>query len=100
EAAFVVEPTQQADLSKAYSMKDQDARGWYVYRTLKRTAEKMQGPLKAMLDRQGVSYHSFWVANEIVVHSGRRALVDSLAARPDVKVIEANDTSTWLESTS
>ena len=96
DSSFIVELTQQADLSKAYSMKDQDARGWYVYRTLKQTAEKTQGPLKAMLDKQGVSYRSFWVANELVVHSGGRALVDSLAARSDVKVIEANDSSNWL----
>ena len=61
-------------------MKDQDARGWYVYRTLKQTAET-QGPLKAVLDAQGVSYKSFWVANEIVVHQGSRALVDTLAGR-------------------
>ncbi len=53
QSSFIVELTQQADLSKAYSMKDQDARGWYVYRTLKQTAEKTQGPLKAMLDAAG-----------------------------------------------
>src|SRR5205809_2870093 len=99
-SSFVVELTQQADLSKAYSMKDQDARGWFVYRTLKRTAKETQAPLKATLDQQGVSYRSFWVANEIVVHSGGRALVNSLAARPDVKVIEANDASNWLASTA
>ena len=81
-SSFIVELKQQADLSKAYSMKNQDARGWYVYRTLKQTAEQTQGPLKAMLDQQGVSYRSFWVANELVVHSGGRALVDSLAAGP------------------
>ena len=100
QSSFVIELTQQADLSKAYAMKDQDARGWYVYRTLKRTAEKTQGPLKAMLDAQGVSYRSFWVANEIVVHQGGRALVDNLAGRADVKLIEANDASNWLESTA
>ena len=76
-SSFIVELKQQADLSKAYTMKNQDARGWYVYRTLKRTAEKTQGPLKAMLDAQGVSYRSFWVANELVVHQGSRALVDT-----------------------
>ncbi len=99
QSSFIIELTQQADLSKAYTMKDQDARGWYVYRTLKRTAEKTQGPLKAMLDAQGVSYRSFWVANEIVVHQGSRALVDTVAGRPDVKVIEANDASNWLSTT-
>ena len=99
QSSFIVELKQQADLSKAYAMKNQDARGWYVYRTLKQTAEQTQGPLKAMLDQQGVSYRSFWVANELVVHSGGRALVDSLAARSDVNVIEANDSSNWLSST-
>ena len=99
ESSFVVELTQQADLSRAYGMKDQDARGWFVYRTLKRTAEQTQAPIKAMLDRQGASYRSFWVANEIIVHSGGRPLVNTLAARPDVKVIEANDASNWLAST-
>ena len=35
QSSFIVELAQQANLSRAYSMKDQDARGWYVYRTLK-----------------------------------------------------------------
>ena len=52
-----------------------------------------------MLDKQGVSYRSFWVANEIIVRSGGRPLVTSLAARDDVKVIEANDASNWLSAT-
>jgi hypothetical protein len=87
QSSFIIELAQQADLSKAYSMKNQDARGWYVYRTLKRTAEQTQAPLKAMLDQQGVSYRSFWVANEIVVHQGSRQLVDTLAGRPDFMFI-------------
>ena len=99
QGSFIVELTQQADLSRAYGMKDQDARGWYVYRTLKQTAQRTQAPIKAMLDKQGVSYRSFWVANEIIVRSGDRPLVNSLAARPDVKVIEANDASNWLTAT-
>ena len=40
------------------------------------------------------------MANEIIVHSGGRPLVNTLAARADVKVIEANDASDWLESTA
>ena len=67
QSSFVIELTQQADLSKAYAMKDQNARGWYVYRTLKRTAEKTQGPLKAMLDAQGVSYKSFCTPGVAIV---------------------------------
>ncbi len=99
QSSFIVELAQQADLTKAYSMKDQNARGWYVYRTLKQTAERTQAPLRAVLDKQGVSYRSFWVANEIIVRSGGRPLVTSLAARDDVKVIEANDASNWLSAT-
>ena len=44
QSSFIVELTQQADLS------------WYVYRTLKRTAERTQAPIKAALDKQGVTY--------------------------------------------
>src|SRR5262249_21188371 len=86
--------------SKAYTMKNENARGWYVFNTLKKTAAETQAPLKAALDAQGISYRSFWVANEIVVYQGSRQLVDTLAGRPDVKVIEANDASNWLEPTA
>ena len=85
QSSFIVELAQQADLSRAYWMKDQDARGWYVYNTLRRTAAKTQAPLRAMLDTQGVQYRSFWVANELIVRSGGRALVNSLAARTTLR---------------
>src|SRR3954463_11833116 len=62
-ASFAIELKAQADVSKAYSMKDQNARGWYVYKTLKADAARTQAPLKAYLDSQGVNYRSFWVAN-------------------------------------
>ena len=97
EASIVINLTQQADLSAAYGMRDQDAQGWYVYRTLKRTADRTQAPIKALLKAQGVSYKSFWAANMIVAQADR-GLVQSLAARPDVKSIESNDASNWLEA--
>ena len=98
ETSIVINLTQQADLSAAYGMRDEDAQGWYVYRTLKRTADRTQAPIKALLKAQGVSYKSFWAANTIVAQSADRALVQSLAARPDVKVIESNKPSNWLEA--
>ena len=97
ETSIVINLTQQADLSAAYGMRDQDAQGWYVYRTLKRTADRTQAPIKALLKAQGVSYRSFWAANTIVAQAADRGLVQSLAARPDVKVIESNTPSNWLE---
>ena len=96
EASVMIQLTQQADLSAAYGMKDQDARGWYVYRTLKREADRTQGPIRSLLEAQGVSYQAFWVANVIAAKNVDRGLVNSLAARSDVDLIESNDASNWL----
>src|SRR4029453_18229888 len=96
ESSVMVHLTQQADVSAAYGMKDQDARGWYVYRTLKREADRTQGPIRRLLEAQGVSYQAFWVANAIAAKSVDRSLVNSLAARSDVDLIESNDASNWL----
>src|SRR5215204_809726 len=98
EASIMIHLTQQADVSAAYGMKDQDARGWYVYRTLKREAAKTQGPVRRLLQSHGVSYKAFWVANVIAAHGVDRGLVNTLAARADVNLIEANDASNWLTS--
>ena len=77
-------------------MKDQDARGWYVYNTLKEHAARTQAPLKAELDAQGVPYKSYWAVNMIVAE-GDRAVVEDIAARPDVERIESNAGSDGLQ---
>ena len=97
-ASIVINLKSEADLSTAYAMRDQDARGWYVYRTLKQHAARTQAPLKALLTARGASYRSFWAAN-IIVATADRALVEELAARPDVKLIESNARSNWLDAT-
>src|SRR5207344_487142 len=76
-------------------IRNEDARGGYVYRALKREAARTQGPIRTLLASRGASYRSFWVAN-VIVASGNRSLVEDLAARPDVDVIESNDRSSWL----
>ncbi len=35
EASFLIRLRDQADLTRAYRMRNQDARGWYVYRALR-----------------------------------------------------------------
>jgi hypothetical protein len=80
---------EQADLSGAYSMKDQDARGWYVYNKLTSVAERSQAGLRASLDARGTHYTSYWAANALSV-TGDRSLVDSLSARSDVRAIESD----------
>jgi hypothetical protein len=96
EAQFVVYLGNQADLSAAYAMRDQDARGWYVYRTLREHAARTQAPIIAQLEARGVPYRSFWAAN-VVMTEGDSSLVDALAARADVKSIESDAKSDWLE---
>jgi subtilisin family serine protease len=95
QASFVLRLREQSDLSHAFRIRNQDARGWYVYRTLRRTAARTQGPIRALLASRGVSYRSFWAAN-VIVASGDRSLVEDLAARTDVEAIESNDSSRWL----
>src|SRR5688572_27049114 len=82
-ASVMVLLADQADVSSAHGMKDQDARGWYVYNTLRDHAERTQAGLRAYLKSQGVTFRSFWVANVIEL-TADRALVESLAARADV----------------
>jgi serine protease AprX len=88
-AQFLVLFAQSPNLSQAYHIMDQDRRGWFVYNTLSESANRSQAGVKALLDRRGIPYQSFWVANALVV-SGDRALVDSLAARPEVTRIESD----------
>src|SRR6266542_993673 len=94
-ASFTIYLKDQADLRAAYGM-DREARGRYVYKSLRETAERTQAPLRAMLAAQGVSYRSFWVAN-VIFAKGGRPLVEALADRSDVAAIEANDASNWIQ---
>lgn len=94
--SFIIFLEDQADVSAAYSIKDQDARGWYVYNTLKEHAERTQAPIREMLDARGLNYTSFWAANMIIAE-GDREDVEAVAARPDVRMIESDDVSDWIQ---
>jgi serine protease AprX len=86
---FIVFFEAQADLSAAYNIEDQDARGWYVYNKLKEEAANTQAAVIAQLVAAGAPYQSFWVAN-MIASEGDYNLVMALAARPDVRRIESN----------
>jgi len=96
-ASFIIVLDAQADLSPAYAMTNQDARGWYVYNTLKAEAARSQPALTSLLASEGVAYQSFWAANAIVVNSGDAGLVSRLAARSDVRRLEANRTFSAID---
>jgi serine protease AprX len=86
----------QADVSAAYGMKDQDARGWFVYNTLTEHAARTQTGIKAVLESRGISYQSFWAANMLVALADRPT-VDLLAARSDVARVDSNKPARWIE---
>lgn len=88
-ASVVVFLADQADVRRANDMKDPDARGWFVYATLKEHAERTQAGLRAFLDARGVSFRSYWAANLLIVTADRR-LVELLAARGDVARVDSN----------
>ena len=87
EALIVL--NQQADLSAAASLSTKTAKGRYVVNSLRDVAARTQAPIIALLEKRGIPYQSFWIVNMIQV-SGNRALMDELAARSDVKQIDAN----------
>jgi subtilisin family serine protease len=87
EALIVL--SEQADLSAAAALPTKVAKGRYVVNSLRDVASRTQAPIIALLDRRGIPYQAFWVVNMIQV-TGNRALMDELAARADVKQIDAN----------
>src|SRR2546429_736153 len=98
-ASVVIFLADQADVSAAHAIRDQDARGWYVYNTLTQHAAQTQVGLKNFLNSKGVSYQSFWAANMLVA-TADRALVEALAARPDVAQVDSNRATRWIEDPS
>lgn len=95
-ASFIILLADQADLSAAYDIQDQDARGWFVYQTLRDHAESTQRGLRASLQAQGFQYKSFWAASAILAYGGRD-LLTTLAARNDVWAIESNEPAQWID---
>jgi subtilisin family serine protease len=88
-ADFILVLAEQADLGAARALRTRQARGWYVYQTLRETAERTQAPLLKQLDALGLPHRSYYVANLIAVQ-GDRAAVSALAAHPLVARIEAD----------
>jgi subtilisin family serine protease len=87
---FFVWMKEKADLRPAHSLLTKKAKGQFVYRTLRDTANRTQNGVRAQLNRLGVDYRSFYIANKILVRDGDMTLVNLLAARPDVSRITAN----------
>ncbi len=90
---YLVLYAEKADLSPAYQISDWDARGWYVYDTLRGVAQASQADALAYLEAQKASgdvlhYRSHFILNAIEVRSGVTTL-DALANWPGVVQIRA-----------
>jgi serine protease AprX len=93
--SFLVVLRSQANVGDAALLSTKNAKGAYVFDTLRSNADRSQAPIRPLLDRQGVQYKAHYVVNLITVLRGDRALVHTLASRSDVASIDVND---WVKS--
>jgi PKD repeat protein len=87
---FVVVLESQANLGAADSISDWNARGEYVLERLRSHAEFSQRGLRAALGESAADVQSLYIINAMIVRNADQALLDRLAARPDVAQIVAN----------
>jgi serine protease AprX len=80
---------QQADLSRSAAIADRDARGRQVVASLGRAAAAAQPSVEQHLTTLGAKHRAYWIVNAFAVE-GNRAVVDAIAARPDVAAIESD----------
>jgi subtilisin family serine protease len=86
-APFWIVLRERADLGAATGIHDRAARGRFVYRRLTGVAERSQARLRKLLDRRGIRYEPFWIANAIHVDSAGQDTLDTVAALPEVREI-------------
>ena len=89
-ASFWIVLHGNANVAPAASIHNRSRRGEFVYERLTSYARESQAPVRAWLDAHGVQYQAYWIVNAIFVKSAGPSIVDSLAARTDVKEIRAN----------
>ncbi|HIE57188.1 MAG TPA: hypothetical protein EYP88_03005, partial [Anaerolineales bacterium] len=87
---FFVWMVEKADLSPAYELETKEEKGQFVFDALRETAARTQAALRDELDKSGVEYRPYYIANKILVRGGNQALLMDIAARPDVAEITAN----------
>ncbi len=87
EALIVL--TEKADLRPAALLQSKVEKGRFVVNALREVANRTQAPILHDLQARGIPYQSFYIANMIKI-TGGRAVMQELAARPDVASIEAN----------
>ncbi len=90
-STFVIVLAEQANLAPAYGMRDWEARGRFVFDTLRATAGRTQPAVLAALNGLQAAGHveavrTHYAVNAVVVR-GDAAAARTLAARPDVAAV-------------
>ncbi len=88
QAEILVVLKAQADVEGARLLATKEEKGAYVYQQLTAIAAQTQPPLRAKLDKMGLSYRSYWIQNMFKVVATSPAQVNTLAAWPEVDHIE------------
>ncbi len=86
---FLVVLKVQAQSRAGAASTDRATRARAVFDALRETAAATQLSIRAELDARGAKYRAYYIVNLLAVE-GDRALVDALAARPDVLAIESD----------
>ncbi|MGH8248469.1 MAG: peptidase S8, partial [Gammaproteobacteria bacterium] len=86
-APFMIVFGERANLNAAYSIRNRVARGQWVGRTLKATADRSQAGVRGYLSGKKVAFESYYSENQIYVKQGTLELARDLAQRPEVAAI-------------
>jgi subtilisin family serine protease len=86
---WLIELTEQADLSGAARLRGKRAKGRFVFERLRETASRTQPRLITLLKQAGLPYRAFWGAN-VIWTRGSLETARTMAARTDVGHIYAN----------
>jgi serine protease AprX len=95
--SFIVILSQQADVSGAKQIKTKKAKGEYVFQALKQTAHQSQKELIGYLKANNISYQSLLVINAIRIQDGNHQLIQTLASRPDVSRLLADQAISYAK---
>jgi subtilisin family serine protease len=87
--AFIVVLRSRANLAGLATIRDRNARARQVVGALVQAAATSQPPVEQHLRALGSNPRPYWIANAFAV-TGNRAVVDAMAARPDVAAIESD----------
>lgn len=76
--------SEQADLAGADALTTKKEKGEFVFKALREVADRTQARVREQLDRRGVPYRAFYIANVIAVERLDVATANALAAEANV----------------